>query len=141
MPGKVESYRDLEVWQKAMDLAAAAYGLTESFPSHQQFGLRTQIQRAAVSVPSNIAEGHGRSSTREYLHHLAIARGSLMELETQVELAVRLRFAKDPVAEDVLKAAAECGRMLHGLIRRLKELAETQSGPRSSRGGRVTRDI
>jgi four helix bundle protein len=75
------------------------------------------------------------------LHHLAIAHGSLMELETQVELAVRLKFVQGPVAEDVLKAAAECGRMLHGLIRRLKELAETQSGARSSRGVRVTRDV
>ena len=107
MPTKVESYRDLEVWQRAMDLAVAAHRLTESFPSHQQFGLRTQLQRAAMSVPSNIADGHGRSSTREYLHHLAIAHGSLMELETQVGLAVRLKIVQAPVAEDVLKAAAE----------------------------------
>ncbi len=127
MPGKVESYRDLEVWQKAMDLAVAAYRLTEPFPAHEQFGLRAQIHRSAVSVPSNVAEGHGRSITREYLHHLAIAHGSLMELETQVELAVRLGFAETPAAEEVLAAAAECGRMLHGLIRRLKELAEAQT--------------
>jgi four helix bundle protein len=133
MAGKVESYRDLEVWQKAMDLAVAAYRLTESFPSHEQFGLRSQIHRAAVSVPSNVAEGHGRSITREYLHYLAIAHGSLMELETQVDLAARLGFATRLTADGVLRDAAECGRMLHGLIRRLKELAETQSIARSRR--------
>ena len=133
MPGKVESYRDLEVWQKAMELAVAVYQLTEPFPAHEQYGLRAQIHRAAVSVPSNVAEGHGRSITREYLHHLAIAHGSLMELETQVELAMRLGFAKRVVGEAVLKDAAECGRMLHGLIRRLKELAEIQTVGRSRR--------
>jgi four helix bundle protein len=133
MPTKVESYRDLEVWQRSMDLAVAVYQLAESFPSREQFGLRAQVQRAAVSVPSNIAEGHGRSITREYLHHLAIAHGSLMELETQVELSVRLGFATRSQADEVQKDAAECGRMLHGLIRRLKELAETQTVARSRR--------
>jgi four helix bundle protein len=133
MPGKIESYRDLELWQKAMELAVAVYRLSESFPSNEQYGLRAQVNRAAVSVPSNVAEGHGRSITREYLHHLAIAHGSLMELETQVELSVRLGFAKRTVADDVLNRAAECGRMLHGLMRRLKELAEAQSVSRSKR--------
>ena len=133
MPGKVKSYRDLEVWQKAMELAVEAYRLTEPFPAHEQYGLRAQIHRAAVSVPSNVAEGHGRAITREYLHHLAIAHGSLMELETQVELSVRLGFVKRPVADGVLSQAAECGRMLHGLMRRLRELAETQTVVRSRR--------
>jgi four helix bundle protein len=133
MPGTVESYRDLEVWQKAMDLAVAAYQLTEAFPAHEKFGLCAQIHRAAVSVPSNVAEGHGRSITREYLHYLAIAHGSLMELETHVELSARLGFTTRPEAEELLRDAAECGRMLHGLIRRLKELAETQSVVRSRR--------
>jgi four helix bundle protein len=133
MPGKVESYRDLEVWQKAMELAVEAYRLTEPFPAYEQYGLRAQIHRAVVSVPSNIAEGHGRSITREYLHHLAIAHGSLMEVETQIELSVRLGFVKRSVADGVLNQAAECGRMLHGLMRRLRELAETQTVARSRR--------
>ncbi len=133
MPSKVESYRDLEVWQTAMDLTAAVYKLAESFPAHQQFGLRAQLQRAAVSIPSNIAEGHGRSITREYLHHLAIAHGSLMELETQIELSVRLGFARRAARDEVLNTAAQCGRMLHGLMKRLRELAETQSTGRSRR--------
>jgi four helix bundle protein len=130
MAARIESFRDLDVWQKAMDLAVGICGLAASFPTYEQFGLRAQIQRAAVSVPSNIAEGHGRSMTREYLHHLAIAHGSLMEVETQVELAVRLGFATRSSADTVLQQAAECGRMLHGLMRRLKELADTQAGKR-----------
>ena len=133
MPTKIASYRDLDVWQKAMELAVAAYRLTEPFPHHEQFGLRAQIHRSAVSIPSNVAEGHGRSITREYLHHLAIAHGSLMELETQVELARRLAFTKQEEAEAVLKRAGECGRLLHGLMRSLRELAETQTPARSRR--------
>jgi four helix bundle protein len=133
MPPKIESYRDLDVWQKAMDLAVAAYQLTTPLPAHEQFGLRAQIHRSAVSIPSNIAEGHGRSITREYLHHLAIAHGSLMELETQIELSVRLGFVTRAAADAVLHVAAECGRMLHGLIRRLRELADTQTAGRSRR--------
>jgi four helix bundle protein len=133
MPVKIESYRDLEVWQKAMDLAVDCYRLTESFPSGEKFGLTAQIQRAAVSVPSNIAEGHGRSITREYLHHLAIAHGSLMELETQVQLSVRLGYGDPEAANGVLEKTTECGRMLHGLIRRMKEIAETQPESRSRR--------
>jgi len=116
----IASYRDLEVWQKAMDLTVKTDRLTDSFPLREQFGLTAQVRRAAVSVPSNIAEGHGRAKTGEYLHHLAIAHGSLMELETQVTLAKRLGFLQDESARTLLADSGEKGRMLHGLIRSLK---------------------
>ena len=89
----VKSYRDLDVWRLGMDLAEAVYQCTSSFPKHELFGLTAQMRRAAVSIPSNIAEGRARSSTKELLHFLAIARGSLAELETQFELALRLGYA------------------------------------------------
>jgi len=78
----VRSYRDLIVWQKAMDLVVQCYNLTKNFPNSELYGLTSQLRRAAVSIPSNIAEGHGRSSTKAYVNHLMIAHGSLMELET-----------------------------------------------------------
>src|SRR2546425_13305892 len=87
--GKVLSYRDLTVWQRAMDLADIAYAITKSCPKEERFGLTSQLQRCAVSIPSNIAEGHGRKHLGEYLHHLSIANGSLMELETQLMIASR----------------------------------------------------
>jgi len=78
----VKSYRDLQVWQKAMDLVAESYTLSAKLPKTETFGLASQIQRAAVSIPANIAEGHGREHLGDYLHHLSVANGSLMELET-----------------------------------------------------------
>lgn len=86
----LQSYRGLLVWQKAMDLATMVYHLTEPFPKREVYGLAAQLRRAGVSVPSNIAEGYGRGSRREYLQFLTIAQGSLKELETQVLLAERL---------------------------------------------------
>ncbi|HEY3319507.1 MAG TPA: four helix bundle protein [Planctomycetota bacterium] len=88
----LQSYRDLLVWQKAMDLVVSIYTLSRSFPNDERFGLTSQIRRASISVPSNIAEGYGRSHRGEYLHHLSIARGSLMEVETDLLAAVRLAF-------------------------------------------------
>jgi four helix bundle protein len=82
---KLESFRDLRVWQLAMELVELTYRVTQSFPKHEVYGLTSQIQRAAVSVPSNLAEGHTREHTKEYLHHLSIAQASLAELETQLE--------------------------------------------------------
>jgi four helix bundle protein len=81
MSGKIRSYKDLGVWQKSVDLADRCYIATRAFPTEERFGLSSQIRRAAVSIPANIAEGNGRSGSREYLHHLSIARGSLYELE------------------------------------------------------------
>jgi four helix bundle protein len=85
--GEIRSYQDLDVWQRSMDLVVSCYRLADRFPRSEAFGLSLELRRSAVSIPSNIAEGHGRKGTGEYLHHLSIAHNSLMELETQLELA------------------------------------------------------
>jgi four helix bundle protein len=95
----IRSYQDLEVWQKAIGLAIECYQLAKRFPADERYGLVTQLRRAAVSVASNIAEGHERRGTREFLHHLSISRGSLGEVDTCLELAGRLDYAtKDQLA-------------------------------------------
>jgi four helix bundle protein len=123
-PEKVRYYRDLLVWQKGIDLALDCYRATKLFPKSETYGLAAQIQRAAVSVPANIAEGHGREHLGDYLHHLSIANGSLMELETHIVLAGRLNYLTDTHADQLLSQAAELGRMLSGLIRRLKDRSQ-----------------
>ena len=120
----LQSYRELLVWQKAMHLATMVYRLTEPFPKREIYGLAAQLRRAGVSVPSNIAEGYGRGSRREYLQFLTIAQGSLKELETQVLLAERLTFATAAQASRVLAEAEAVGKMLGGLIRSLKPKAD-----------------
>lgn len=109
------NYSDLLVWQKAMDFVTAIYRITERFPDEERFGLSSQIRRAAVSVPSNIAEGHGRKLTGAYINHLSIAYGSLMELETQIQIALRLNFVSADKASSLLEQASEIGKMLNGL--------------------------
>jgi four helix bundle protein len=89
----VKSFRDLDVWRLAVELAETVYRVTARFPKAELFGLTSQMRRAAVSIPSNIAEGRARDSTREFLHFLAISRGSLAELDTQLELAIRLDYS------------------------------------------------
>jgi four helix bundle protein len=116
----VTSYHDLTVWQKAIDLVVACYRLTERFPRTEAYGLAVQLQRAAVSVPSNIAEGAGRHHTKEYIRHLGIARGSLFEAETQIIIAGRLGYVGEDDMRPVLAGVAEIGRMLHGLIASLE---------------------
>jgi four helix bundle protein len=116
----VRSYRQLKVWQLAMKVAAAVYRLTANFPKHELYGLASQMQRAAVSAPSNIAEGNKRESIKEYLHHLSIAAGSLAEVETQLLLAAKLSYGNVQLIEDVLSQAAEVGKMLCGLQRSLR---------------------
>ncbi len=111
----IRSYRDLDVWNVAMDLAASCYKVTREFPREEMFGLTSQIRRAASSIPANIAEGHGRDSTREFLRHLSIARGSLMELETHVLLAVRVERMKSPDSKQLLELADRVARMLSNL--------------------------
>lgn len=103
-----------------MELAERCYGATASFPQREIFGLASQIRRAAVSIPSNIAEGHSRRSRQAFLNHLSIALGSLAELETQIELASRLKLISQSPAIEILQEAEEIGRMLHGLIRSLE---------------------
>jgi len=112
-------YSELLVWQKAVDLVVAVYGLAKTFPADEKFGLTSQIQRAAVSIPANIAEGHGRKSTKAYLNHVSIANGSLMELETLLQIAARLNYLENDRLPDVLKQTNEIGKMLSGLTRSL----------------------
>lgn len=116
----LESYRDLIVWQKAIDLTVICYRLSQEFPKTEIYGLTSQLRRAAVSVAANIAEGYGRGSRREYLQFLAIAQGSLKETETHIIIAERLSYATHAQAERILSQAEEIGRMLGGLIRSLK---------------------
>ena len=116
----ISSYRDLQVWQRGMDLVVESYRLTEKLPNAELYGLVSQIRRAAVSIPANVAEGHGRYHTREFLRHLSIAKGSLMELETELIAAGRLGFIPEPEVRSALRATAELGRMLAGLTRSLR---------------------
>ncbi len=116
----VNSYRDLRVWQKAMDLVVTSYEVAKQFPQSELYGLVSQIQRAAVSIPANIAEGHGREHLGDYLHYLSMANGSLMELETHFLLAGRLGYLNVESMNQLLNQTAEVGRMLAGLIRSLK---------------------
>lgn len=112
-------YRDLLVWQSAMQIAEDVYRLTENLPKHELFSLTSQLRRAAVSVPSNIAEGHGRNSPKEFNHFLGIALGSLAELETQLLLTVRLKYLDESLITNVLKITDETAKMLKGLQKSL----------------------
>jgi four helix bundle protein len=116
----LQSYRELLVWQKAVELALLVYRLSEGFPKREIYGLASQIRRAGVSIPSNIAEGYGRASRREYIQFLSIAQGSLKEMETQTIIAQRLEYATPSQAERVLFDADVVGKMLGSLIRSLK---------------------
>lgn len=117
----IRSHRDLEVWKDAMQLVELAYGLTEALPQREQFGLSQQIRRAAVSIPSNIAEGHSRHTRQAYLYHLGVALGSQAELETQLELTVRLGLASAMSAAECVIHAARVGRRLHALVHSLEQ--------------------
>jgi four helix bundle protein len=117
----VQSYRELIVWQKAMKLVQSIYSLTKDFPKEEVYALTSQIRRAAVSIPSNIAEGQGRDSTKEFLHHLSIAYGSLMEVETQILIAQSLEYLKSEETNLILEKTAETGRLINGLSRSLKQ--------------------
>ena len=117
--GSIQSHRDLVVWQKAMDLAVMVYRLAAKFPSTETYRLVAQLTRAAASVAANIAEGHARGSKRDYANFLAIAKGSLMETETFVMLAVRLNYVSDDQAAPVLSLITEISKMLTALRSRL----------------------
>jgi four helix bundle protein len=116
----IKSFRDLVVWQNAMKLAEGVYGVAGSMPATELYGLTRELKRSAVSIPSNIAEGKGRGRTGHFVNHLIIALGSEAELQTQVELAVRLGFIAGASAQPLLDAASEIGRMLNGLIASLE---------------------
>lgn len=119
MSEKIESFRDLKVWQTGMQLSERVYRLTATFPHEETYGITSQLRRAITSVPANIAEGHGRDSKKEYLRHLSIAVGSLCEAETFVRLAVRLGYTTEDKTQALLTNIEEEGRMLRGLQRAL----------------------
>jgi len=116
---KVKSYKDLIVWQKAMDLVEMVYQATKEFPREELYGLTNQLRHAAVSVPSNIAEGHARSSTAEFRNFLSIARGSLAEVETQLLIAQRLNYINQQSLKPILSIQIEVNKMTNALISKL----------------------
>jgi len=117
---QVKTYRDLIAWQRAMELVRSVYEITQQWPTKEQYGLTSQVRRAAVSVPSNIAEGFGRRATRDYLRHLGIAYGSLLEVETQLQIAGMLSYLDSAALNRLLGQCAECGKILNGLITSLR---------------------
>jgi four helix bundle protein len=117
----VQSYRQLIAWQKAMDLEAHVYRATVTFPKEEMYGLTSQLRRAGVSIPSNIAEGQGRQTTGEFRQFLGHARGSLLETETQILISQRLGYFDTKTAEKRLAQASELGRILNGLMKLLEE--------------------
>jgi four helix bundle protein len=117
---RTRQFRDLLVWQRSMRLAEEIYAVTRTFPKEEMFGLANQLRRAAVSIPSNIAEGQGRETQKSFVLFLTLAQGSLFELETQVELAGNLRMIPPETTATLLQTAAEIGRMLHGLRKAIR---------------------
>jgi four helix bundle protein len=121
----VRGYRDLLVWQDSMDLVVAIYRITATFPKDERYSLVNQLRRAAVSVPSNVAEGHGRSRTGDYLRHLSVSVGSLSEVETQVQIARRLEYITEDHQRQLLDSCNVIAKMLGGLIRSLRRRLES----------------
>jgi len=119
----IKSYRDLIVWQKSMTLAVETYQLTRRLPTREQFGIASQLRRASVSIPANLAEGHARGSRGDFRRHVSVARGSLAEVETHLELTRRIGLITRKETATVESLAAEVGRMLSALLRRLKQPA------------------
>ena len=116
----IQSYRDLFVWQKGMVLVTEIYTVTEKYPSSEQYDLTNQTRRSAVSVPSNIAEGYGRNSTSDYIRFLRIAGGSLYELQTQLEIAMNLRFISPDGFARLYDKSEEIAKMLNVLIKKIE---------------------
>ena len=114
----VRNYRDLIAWQKAMDLVETVYRLTRLFPKEEQYGLTIQVRKAAVSIPSNIAEGQGRGSKNAFHYFLSIANGSLREVETQITVAHRLGYVKQGQLHEILSQTDEIARIIHGLMKK-----------------------
>jgi four helix bundle protein len=122
----VQSFRDLNVWQRAIQLSVAIYRLTKDFPREELYGLSSQIRRASVSIPSNIAEGHGRLGTGEYRQFLGIARGSNFELQTQLEIARALGFGNSNLLDEAEGLSHEVGKMIHGILEGIKDKDKAQ---------------
>jgi four helix bundle protein len=124
---QIKSFRDLLVWQKAMDLAVPCYGVSRRMPKDEQAVLGYQIRKCAVSMPSNIAEGKARQSTAIYMNHLWVAHGSGAELETQLELGARVRVVSEQEAATLISDTQEIGRMIQGLVKSLERSVEGSS--------------
>ena len=116
----MQTYRDLIVWQKSLELVEIIYATTQDLPETEKFGLTNQMRRAAVSIPSNIAEGHERQSTKDFAHFLTIARGSAAELETQIIISAKLQFIKRQKTEELLTKTSEIKKMLFSLRKKLQ---------------------
>lgn len=114
----MKSYKDLELWQVSMGLVTEVYRITSKFPKSELYGLTSQIRRSIVSIPSNIAEGSSRKGTKEFIHFLWIANGSLSEFETQIEIAFRLKYLES--FEDLIEKVKHIRKMLLGLIKSLE---------------------
>ena len=127
MSEAINSYRDLKVWQEAMELAVEAYRLTKCFPKEEMYGMTAQIRRSAASVAANIAEGHGRENTGSFVQFLRIAQGSLKELETHLLLADRVGVVRSGASVTLMTRCDVLGRMLRSLIRSLQRKGEMQS--------------
>lgn len=117
------SFRDVYAWQRAVELCVAIYVLTKTFPAEERFGLTAQLRRAAVSVASNLAEGHGRGSTGEFLQFIGFARGSNSEVATQLVIAERLGFGVPEDLEKAQQLCTECGKLINGLKKAIREKA------------------
>lgn len=118
--GNISSYRDLKVWRLGVQIALAVYRVTSAFPKDELYGLTSQARRSAVSIPSNVAEGHARNSTKDYLRYLSIAGGSLAELETQLLIASELYHLSSEALDEILSMCEEESRMLRSLQDSLK---------------------
>ena len=128
----ISNYRELKVWQQGIQLSESIYRVTAEFPKHELYGFTSQMRRAVVSIPSNIAEGHIRDSTKEYLHHLSFALGSLAELETQTVIAQRLGYLSTDIVSSIVEQCDHLGRMLRNLQRSLR-LRLSRKRPTSSK--------
>ncbi len=116
----IQSYRDLLAWQRSMDVVEGTYQLTREWPKDEIYGLTNQIRRAAVSVPANIAEGQGRIGSKEFVHHLSIANGSLYEVQTLLLVAQRLSYSDETMCHELMGKTVEVARLLRGLIKSLQ---------------------
>ena len=128
-----KSFRELEVWRESMDLVVLVYGLLDALPNHERFALCDQLRRAVISIPSNIAEGFGRDSHKDFGHFLSIARGSLYEVDTQLEIAERMGYLA--VSQELRQKMNTVSRLIAALNRRLRTAPSTTSAPRTSAAG------